>query len=130
MGKTGPAAVVLDAGALIAFERGDSRMRALCREALRSGARLVVPSPVVGQVWRRPAQQVVLRALLDGATTEIPILDRVLAEATGVLCGETGTSDVVDAAVVLIARRERAAVVSSDPKDLKRLDPSLRVEVI
>ncbi|HQP33575.1 MAG TPA: hypothetical protein PLI95_00285 [Polyangiaceae bacterium] len=130
MGKASPPAIVLDSGALIALERGDARMRALCREALRVGARVVVPSAVVAQVIRRPAQQVVIRALLDGPTTEIPVLDRLLAEAAGVLCARTGTADVVDATVVLVAGRERAAVVSSDPKDLRRLDPTLRVEVV
>ena len=130
MGKASPPAIVLDSGALIALERGDARMRALCREALRVGARVVVPSAVVAQVIRRPAQQVVIRALLDGPTTEIPVLDRLLAEAAGVLCARTGTADVVDATVVLVARRERAAVVSRDPKDLRRLDPTLRVEVV
>ena len=130
MGKASPSAIVLDSGALIALERGDARMRALCREALRVGARVVVPSAVVAQVIRRPAQQVVIRALLDGPTTEIPVLDRLLAEAAGVLCARTGTADVVDATVVLVAGRERAAVVSSDPKDLRRLDPTLRVEVV
>ncbi len=47
MGKESPRAVVLDAGALIAFERGDGRMRALVREALRLGARLVIPAGVL-----------------------------------------------------------------------------------
>jgi predicted nucleic acid-binding protein len=130
MGKTSPGAVVLDTGALIAFERGDARMRALCREALRTRARLVVPAAVVAQVWRDGARQVPLRALLAGSTTEVPPLDRVLAEATGILCGRAGTSDVVDASVVLTARRERAVVVSSDPDDLHRLDPTLVVERI
>ena len=118
MGKTGPRAVVLDAGALIAFEKGDPRMRALCREALRTHARLVVPAGVVGQVWRDAARQVSLRALLAGATTEVPALDQLLAEAVGVLCGRTGTSDVIDASVVLTARREGAVVVTSDVGDL------------
>lgn len=130
MGKTGPRAVVLDAGALIAFEKGDPRMRALCREALRTHTRLVVPAGVVGQVWRDAARQVPLRALLAGATTEVPALDQLLAEAVGVLCGRTGTSDVIDASVVLTARRERAVVVTSDVGDLRRLDPHLAVEPI
>ena len=70
MGKESPGTVVLDAGALIAFEKGDARMRALCREALRTRARLVVPAGVVAQVWRDGARQVLLRGLLSGATTE------------------------------------------------------------
>lgn len=130
MGTTNPRPVVFDAGALIAFEKGNAKLRALCREALRTGARIIVPAGVVAQVWRQGAQQVVLRALLNGPTTEVPPLDRVLAEATGILCGKSGTSDVVDAAVVLVARGNRAVVVTSDPHDLRRLDPSLAIEVI
>lgn len=130
MGKTGPRAVVLDAGALIAFERADPRMRALCRAALHAGARLVVPAGVLGQVWRGGARQVHLRALLKGPTTEVPPLDQVLAEAAGALCGRAGTSDVIDASVVLTARRERAPVVTSDAKDLRRLDATLRIELV
>jgi hypothetical protein len=121
---------VLDAGALIAFEREDPRMRALFRLALRSGARLVVPATVVAQVFRDRARQVPLRALLNGPTTATPAFDRPLAEAAGTLCGRTGTSDIVDASVVLVARQERASVVTSDPEDLARLDPHLALERI
>lgn len=128
MGAARTVTVVLDAGALIAFERGDARVRALVREALRTKARLVVPAAVVGQVWRGGARQVALRALLDGPCTEVQSLDRLLAEAAGELCGRAGTSDVVDASVVLTARRERAKVVTSDPDDLLRLDPTLTLE--
>lgn len=38
------------------------------------------------------------------------------------------TTDVVDASVVLTARREGAVVVTSDASDLRRLDPSPRLE--
>lgn len=130
MGEKGPGAVVLDAGALIAFERADPRMRALVREALRRGTRLIVPAAVLGQVWRDAARQVVLRALFSGATTEVPPLDRVLAEAAGVLCGRTKTSDVIDASVVLIARANKSVVISSDVADLHHLDPALVVQRI
>jgi len=127
MGKTSLATVVLDAGALIAFERADARMRALCREALRTGAKLVIPAAVLGQVWRDAARQVPLGALVRGPTTEVPALDRLLAEAAGILCGRARTTDVIDASVVLVARRQRAVVVTSDAADLRRLDPSLVV---
>jgi len=60
----GPHTVVLDAGALIAFERGDARMRALVREALKTGVRLVIPAGALGQVWRGTARQAPLRALV------------------------------------------------------------------
>jgi hypothetical protein len=130
MGEEGPGSVVLDAGALIAFERADPRMRALFREALRRGTRLIVPATVLAQVWRDGARQVVLRALLAEPTTEIPPLDRVLAEAAGTLCGRTKTSDIVDAAVVLIARAKRAPIVSSDVGDLSHLDPTIVIHAI
>lgn len=130
MGKARPRTVVLDAGALIAFERGDPRMRALFREALTRGARLVVPAGVVGQVFRDGRRQVPLRALLGGPTTVVPALDQALAEASGTLCGRRRTSDVIDASVVLTARRERAVVITSDADDLHRLDPELPVQRI
>ena len=47
------------------------------------------------------------------------------AQAAGVLCGKSKTRDVIDASVVLLGRRHRAKVVTSDPKDLLRIDPSL-----
>ena len=130
MGKARPRAVVLDAGALIAFERGDERMRALVREALKAGARLVVPAGALGEVWRGSPRQAPLRALVEAPTTVVPILDQVLAEAAGVLCGRAGSSDAIDASVVLVARRERAVVVTSDVDDLRRLDPKLPLERI
>lgn len=58
------------------------------------------------------------------------IEDQVVAETAGVLCGRAGTSDVIDASVVLVARRERAVVVTSDVDDLRRLDPTLPLERI
>ena len=131
MGKARPpTAVVLDSGALIAFERGDARMRALVREAVRAGVRLVLPAGVLGQVWRGSARQAPLRGLVKGPTTSVAVLDQVLAEAAGVLCARSGTSDVLDASVVLVARRERAVVVTSDVDDLRRLDPTIPLERI
>lgn len=130
MGKARPRTIVLDAGALIAFERGDARMRALVREALKAGVRLVIPAGALGQVWRGAASQAPLRALVKGPTTLVPVLDQLLAEAAGVLCGRAGTSDVIDATVVLVARRERAVVVTSDVDDLHRHDPGLPLERI
>jgi hypothetical protein len=67
---------------------------------------------------------------MNGPTTLVPSLDRILAEAAGVLCGRASTSDVIDAAVVLIARRERAVVVTGDVNDLRRLGPGLTLKRI
>jgi hypothetical protein len=68
--------------------------------------------------------------LLKGRTTEVPELDSVLAKAAGVLCGRTQTSDVADACLALVARREGAVVVTSDVEDLRSLDAGLKLERI
>lgn len=128
--KKAPRPLVLDAGALIAFERADPRMRALVRDASKAGVTLVLPAGVLGRVWRNDARQVVLRALVNGPTSQVAPLDGPLAQACGVLCGRTATSDVIDASVVLTARRIHAVVVTGDAGDLLRLDPALTVHEI
>jgi hypothetical protein len=125
--KESPRTVVLDSGALIAFERGDEKMRGLIQEAQATGARLVIPAGVLGQVWRAPATQVALGALTKASTTTVVSLDKVMAEAAGVLCGRRKTADVIDASVVLTARREAAIIVTSDVNDLQHLDPGVEL---
>src|SRR4051812_6964812 len=130
MGEARSQAIVFDAGALIAFERGNPRIRALVREMMRTGTKLVVPAGVVAQVIRLVDAKSLLNALFDHESSVVPVIDRALAEAIGTLCGRVGTSDVVDASVVLVARRERATVVTSDSGDLRALDPTLKLERI
>jgi len=126
-----PRTVVLDSGALIAFERGDERMRALLLEARASGARIVIPAGVIGQVWRTPATQVAIGSITRAAETTVISLDKVMAEAAGVLCGRRKTADVINASVVLTARREGSAViVTSDVDDLQHLDRGVEVFAI
>lgn len=125
MGKARPATILLDAGTIIAFERGNAKMRALLREVLSAEARLIVPAGVVGQVFRIGARQDPLQALLNQPCTTVPALDRPLAEAAGTLCGRTGTSDVIDATVALLARKYSALVVTSDAGELRRIAPEL-----
>jgi len=122
--------VVLDAGALIALEKRDRRMEALLRKAHQARGRILVPAGALAQVWSGEPSQAPLHRLLKRSTTEVPALDRLLAEAAGRLCRRTGTSDVVDASVVIAARQANAVVVTSDPDDLARLDPALRVEAV
>ena len=82
---------------------------------------------VLAQVWRTPATQVALGALARASTTTVVPLDEVLAEAVGVLCGKRKTSDVIDASVVLTARREGAPIVTSDVEDLRHLDDAIEL---
>jgi hypothetical protein len=55
----------------------------------------------------------------------VPALDLRQALAVGALLAATGSSDVVDAAVVVTARERRHCVVTSDGDDFRRLDSSL-----
>jgi len=117
--------LTLDAGALIAFDRNDRRMVALLKRALELGYSIAVPAGVVAQAWRDGRRQARLARLLgsDEVTIE-PLSDRRAREA-GQLCGATKTKDVVDASVVLCAKERGHRIVTSDPDDLRRLDPSL-----
>ncbi len=117
--------VTLDAGALIALERGDRRLLVLVDEARKRGLPIAIPAGVVAQVWRDGRTQVALARLLSSSLIEIEPLDDASARAAGVLCGASGTSDVIDASVVLCARRRGHSVVTSDPDDLERLDGNL-----
>lgn len=118
--------LTIDAGGLIAFERNQRHVVTLVARALSNGVRLVVPAGVVGQVWRDGRKQARLATLLSSALVEIESLDDEAARAAGQLCGVAGTSDVIDASVVLCARRRGHSVLTSDPDDLHRLSPSLK----
>ena len=127
MGPRRPRAVVLDSGALIAFEKNDRKVRTLIELALAQGAPLWTAGGVVAQVWRDGSRQVRIARLLGSGLVQVQPLDLEEAQATGALCGEAGTKDVVDASVVLLARQQAATIVTSDPDDLMRIDPSARL---
>jgi predicted nucleic acid-binding protein len=122
--------VTFDTGALIALERGDSRMIALLQLLVRRRGRLRVPAGVVGQAWRGGARQAVLARLFSSPEVDVASLDQPMAQACGELCASTSTSDVIDASVVLVAREHDDTIVTSDVEDLRRLDPSARLERI
>ena len=115
--------ITLDAGALIALDRGDKRMIALLDQALAQHRSFRIPAGVVGQAWRDGRTQVALARFLRTEEVETVPLDAQLSRSCGELCGATRTSDVIDASVVILARERRDIIVTSDPEDLRRLDP-------
>ena len=125
-----PAGIVLDAGALIALDRGDKRMIALLHRALAQGRVFRVPAGVVGQAWRDGRFQVTLARFLRSEEVEVVPLDEQLARACGELCGATNSADIIDASVVMLARQRREPVVTSDPNDLQRLDSAAQIIAI
>ncbi|MGH9155270.1 MAG: twitching motility protein PilT [Acidimicrobiales bacterium] len=121
--------VVYDAGVLVAAERGDRKVWADHRARLEFGLAPMVTAPVVAQV-SRSIRQVQLRRLLRGC--ELIAFPAGAAHEVGALVGASGTSDVVDAHVVMVAAAAKAAVLTSDVGDLSRLAGLLpeRVAVI
>jgi hypothetical protein len=119
--------VTLDAGGLIALDSGDRRMVVLLARARETGARVTVPASVLAQAIRRPDRQVRLSRLIRQPTTDVVDLGRVDATSVGRLLAASGTSDIADAHVVICARRAGQPVVTSDPGDLRQLDPALRL---
>ena len=109
--------LTLDTGALIAAEKDAERFWALFKAALDRRARVTVPAPVLAQAWRKnnPMIARVLKACL------VSPLDEVTAKRVGNLLADSGTADIVDAAVVVGAADRRDAVVTSDPHDIERL---------
>jgi predicted nucleic acid-binding protein len=118
--------LVLDAGAFVAFEKGDPRTRARLTVARRLEVELATTSPVVAQVWRDGRQQSLIASLLSATRVEAP--DEAAARRAGELLARTRTSDVVDALLVGLARAGDT-ILTSDPKDINVLVAATRARV-
>lgn len=119
--------IVLDAGALVAVERGDRDVVALVKRERQAGRAPLTHGGVVGQVWRGGgARQAMLARLLPGL--EVHAIDAALGMRAGTLLAEAGTADVVDAAVVLLAR-DGDEILTSDAHDLAALAEARGVHV-
>jgi len=111
--------LLLDAGALVAIERGDRDLIALIKGERGEERALVTHAGVVGQVWRGGhGRQANLARILPGV--EVVALDDDLGRRAGVLLGQAETHDVIDASVVLLAR-DGDDIYTSDPDDLRCL---------
>ena len=119
--------LVLDAGALIAVERGDRTIAALLKRERRAGRPPVSHGGVVGQVWRGGSgRQENLAKFLAGVNI-VPLDDR-LGRRAGVLLGRTATGDVIDAAVVLLADHDDQ-ILTSDVNDLTDLAVAAGIDI-
>jgi len=63
--------------------------------------------------------------LIRQPNADVVALDRVDATNVGRLLAASKTADVIDAHVVICARRVGQQVLTSDADDLRRLDPQL-----
>lgn len=121
-----PGGVVYDTGALVAADRGTRSMAVLHRRLNNRGFRPVVPSVVLAQAWRGGPQPNLSR-LLKGCVVEA--VAENAARAIGTLLAAHGSSDVVDAAVVISAAGRGDLVVTSDPDGLAALAAALGVHL-
>jgi predicted nucleic acid-binding protein len=119
--------ITFDAGGLIALDRNDRRVVVLLARARETGARVTIPATALAQAVRRPDRQVRLARLVRQPTTDVVALGRVDATSVGRLLAASGTADIVDAHVVICARRSGQHVITSDPGDLRGLDPAVRL---
>lgn len=118
--------LILDAGALIAVERGNRDMMALMKRDLLAGRVPRTHGGIVGQVWRNGSRQASLARLLAG--TDVAALDESLGRQAGTLLGRTGGKDIIDAAVILLAA-DGDMLLTSDPADLFELACAAGVHV-
>ena len=123
-------AVVLDAGALIALDRRDRAMLARVAVIVRDKIPTYVPAGVVAQVWRGSPGQHDIATLLKSEAVKVTPLDDTVARQVGVLLGRTGTADVTDGHVALLAESVGGKVYTPDPGDIAAINPTLDIETV
>lgn len=118
--------LTLDIGALLALDHPAKAlaMQARLEAARRRGGTICVPAGAVAQAWRGPRQARLAR-LLKSPDIDIAAVTLSVARAVGLICATTGHDDVVDVHVVLCARQRQHAIVTSDPRDISRIDPAV-----
>ncbi|HUZ20428.1 MAG TPA: hypothetical protein VMU75_07655 [Acidimicrobiales bacterium] len=118
--------VVYDAAVLVAAARDDRETWADHRVRLELGELPTTTAPVVAQV-SRSGRQAQLRRFLRGCESLAFSPDQ--AHEVGALLGRAGTSDVVDAHLVVIAAKMASTVLTSDIDDLRLLSSQLPAPV-
>jgi predicted nucleic acid-binding protein len=119
---------VYDSGALIAIDRSrDAEQVDDHKKRLAEGDHIIVPAPVAAQVVRDPRRQARLMLTLRGC--EIVPFEEDDVFPVGTLLASSGTSDVVDGLVAVMAVQASAAVVTSDPDDIAHLLATLGVRL-
>lgn len=120
-----PAApVVLDTGGVLAFIAGQRAVRAICLGAHVAGLPIVFPTVVYAQVERGGSPRNPLTQQLTNLLRISEATTRALAVAqqAGWLLRDSGTTDVVDAVVVIeVLQREGTIILTSDRGDISYL---------
>ena len=110
--------LVLDAGALIAYERGSRTVQAFLERAHRHSEDVRTTTAAVAQTWHGDPKQARLATLLRGVDERNLTSDQ--ARLVGRLLRQAGTADVVDGTIVDIAN-DGDEILTSDPADIRVL---------
>lgn len=119
--------LIYDAGVLVAADRNNRNVWADHRVRLELGLAPFTTAPVIAQV-SRSSRQAQLRRFLRGCVT-LPF-SQDQAHKVGALLAKAKTSDVVDAHIALVASEFGAAILTSDPNDLRHLVNQLQQRVV
>jgi predicted nucleic acid-binding protein len=113
------AGLTLDAGALIAYERDDPRIREILAVAFRRGLVPTVPAIALAEVWRGDANDAPLARLLKACAVEP--LDEPRARAAGSLRRRVKGATTIDACIAIGVLTRGDAVATSEPSDMREL---------
>jgi predicted nucleic acid-binding protein len=113
------AGLTLDAGALIAYERGDVRIREILTLSYARGIVPTIPAVALAEVWRGDAKDARLARLLK--TCSVEVVDERMARTAGSLRRATSGAGTIDACIAVGVRRRGDAIATSDPLDLRAL---------
>ncbi|MDE0162755.1 MAG: PIN domain-containing protein [Acidimicrobiaceae bacterium] len=118
--------MILDAGVLVAVDRGEQAAQSFLAAALEESTVLHTSAPVVAQVWRDGSRQARLARFLGAV--EVHDFTFVDARVVGGMLLRSGTSDVVDAHIVALAVRLRDSIVTADAADFLSLTSHLGID--
>jgi predicted nucleic acid-binding protein len=113
------AGLTLGTGALIAYERGEERVRELLTVAYARGLVPTIPAIALAEVWRGDAKDARVARLLKVCAIET--VDERLARMAGSLRRAVPGAGTIDACIAAGVRRRGDAIATSDPRDMRAL---------
>lgn len=115
--------MILDAGPLVALDRGESAARSFLAASVRANEALHTTAPVLAQVWRDGARQARLARIARSVSVHPFAADDYTA--VGHLLRRSGTGDVVDAHLAVLAARVGHSILTADVADFIALTAHL-----
>lgn len=113
------AGLTLDAGALIAYERGQAKIREILTVGYARGLVPTVPAVALAEVWRGDGKDARIAHLLKACTIEV--VDERIARAAGGLRRKVEGAGTIDACIAIGVRLRGDAIATSDPVDMRAL---------